>query len=265
MEAAGRVRRSRRRPAGAADRAETSDLMSASFSQVAELLRQKWSPEQIAGRLKRDGLLSISHETIYRYVWEHKRRSGTLHRYLRCATKQRQKRYRSYDSRGRLAGKRHISERPASVERRTRLGHWEIDTVMGGGDQHCIVTLVERKSGYTVIGKLKACTKEEAARRTTWLIGQYAHLFRTTTADNGTAFHSDADVEAATGVKFYFATPHHSWERGTNEKLIRQYLPKRTSMNSVTQQQCSAMPELLNKRPRKRLGYSTPRECVYGY
>jgi transposase, IS30 family len=234
------------------------------FSQVVELLRQNWSPEQISGRLKRDGLLSISHETIDRYVWQDKYRSGSLHRHLRCATKQRRKRYRS----GRLAGKRHISERPASVEGRSQLGHWEIDTVMGSGDQHCIVTLVERKSGYTLVGKLKARTKEEAARRTTWLIGQHAHLFRTITADNGTEFHSYADIEAATGVKFYFATPHHSWERGTNENtngLIRQYLPKRASMKAVTQQQCSAIAELLNERPRKRLGYRTPRECVYGY
>jgi transposase, IS30 family len=92
---------------------------------------------------------------------------------------------------------------------------------MGSGDQHCIVTLVERKSGYTLVGKLKARTKEEAARRTTWLIGQHAHLFRTITADNGTEFHSYADIEAATGVKFYFATPHHSWGARNERKHKR--------------------------------------------
>jgi IS30 family transposase len=91
-------------------------------------------------------------------------------------------------------------------------------------------------------------------------------LFKTITADNGTEFHSYREVEAATGVSYYFATPHHSWERGTNENtngLIRQYLPKRTSMAKLTQADMDAIADRLNSRPRKRLGYRTPEEC-YG-
>jgi IS30 family transposase len=115
------------------------------FTRVDELLCRQWSPEQVAGYLRRAGLLSISHETIYRRVWRDKRAGGTLHTHLRGAHKRRRKRYGAYGSRGRLAGKRLISERPAEVESREEVGHWEADTVMGAGTKDCVVTLVERK------------------------------------------------------------------------------------------------------------------------
>ena len=128
-------------------------------------LKQQWSPEQVAGRFKRDGLMSISHETIYRYVWDDRRRGGTLYRYLRGSPKQRRKRYGSYDSRGRLAGKRPISERPAGAQNRSRVGHLEADTVIGNiSDKHCVLTFVDRKSGYVMIGKLEARTVEATNR-----------------------------------------------------------------------------------------------------
>jgi transposase, IS30 family len=233
---------------------------------VETLLREDWSPEQVAGSLQRSGDLSISHETIYRYVWADRAQGGDVYRHLRCATKQRRKRYGRYDSRGRLAGKRHVSERPASALRRQAVGHWEIDTVMGTSNDHCIVTLVERATGYLLIGKLAARTMQEAARSTIQLVRKHREKFRTITADNGTEFHSYKNVEKATGVKFYFATPHHSWERGTNENtngLIRQYLPKRTSMAGVTQRDCNGIARKLNNRPRKRYHYQTPEERFY--
>ena len=230
---------------------------------VERLLREDWSPEQVSGSLQKTGELSISHETIYRYVWENRAQGGELYKRLRCAMKKRRKRYGCYDSRGRLAGKRHLSERPASVERRQAAGHWEIDTVMGTGNDHCIVTLVERATGYLLIGKLRARTMEEAAKRTIQLIKKHPGKFRTITADNGTEFHSYREIEKATAVKFYFATPHHAWERGTNENtngLIRQYLPKRKSMAHVTQWDCNRIAKKLNTRPRKRYNYETPEE-----
>ena len=235
---------------------------------VDELICQQWSPEQVSGHLRKKGLLSISHETIYRYIWDDLKQGGSLYTHLRGARKQRRKRYARYDSRGRLAGKRHISKRPVSAHKRSRIGHWEIDTVMGHGDQHCIVTLVERKTGYLSIGKLKARTKEQAAKRTIQLVNQNIDKFSTITADNGTEFHGYKQIEASTDVKFFFATPHHSWERGTNENtngLIRQYLSKGTSMADVTQHLCNAIANKLNTRPRKRYGYKTPRQCLYGY
>ena len=230
---------------------------------VESRLQEEWSPEQVSGSLRKEGLVSISHETIYRYVWEDRARGGALCTLLRCARKKRRKRYARYDSRGRLAGKRHISERPVSVEHRQAVGHWEIDTVMGVGNDHCIVTLVERATGYVLIGKLRSRNMGELARRTIQLVRRQPGKFRTITADNGTEFHSYKAIERATGVKFYFATPHHAWERATNENtngLIRQYLPKRTSMAHVTQHDCNAIAKKLNTRPRKRYDFDTPEE-----
>jgi IS30 family transposase len=235
--------------------------------QVWQLLRQCWSPEQISCALRVQRQLCISHETIYRHIWRDMRRGGHLHRYLRCAIKQRRKRYGAYDSRGRLAGKRMIQERPAHIEQRQQLGHWEIDTVLGKRTRHCIVSLVERKSGYLQIGKLTSRTKEQASDVTIQLIRRHADRFKTITADNGTEFHGYADIEKATAVPFYFATPHHAWERGTNENtngLIRQYLPKGMSMARLTQQQCDDIARALNTRPRKRHDYQTPEQIFFG-
>jgi len=236
------------------------------FRLVDRLLARKWSPEQIAGHLHETNELSISHETIYRHIWLNRHNGGNLHRHLRCAVKQRRKRHNSRDSRGRLAGKRHISERPASIETRRRVGHWEIDTVVGASTKDCVVTLVERKTGYALIGKLADRSMNGMSRRIRMLVHRAADRFKTITADNGTEFHDYASVEAATGVRFYFATPYHSWERGSNENfngLLRQYLPKRTSMAHLTQQHCDAIANQLNSRPRKRLGFRTPEECFH--
>ena len=255
--AVARRRRSRR----------NSQFARADWARVETLLREEWSPEQVAGYLRRHGELIISHETIYRHVWRDKKRGGSLHLHLRCAQKQCRKRYGRRDSRGRLAGKRMIGERPASVEARSRTGHWEIDTVMGqslGESSDCILTLVERKTGYVLIGKLRARTVEQASKATLGLLRRHPEKFRTITADNGTEFHGYARIEAASRVRFYFATPHHSWERGTNENtngLIRQYLPKGQSMTNLTQSQCDAIAQHLNNRPRKRHAYKTPYEC----
>lgn len=226
-------------------------------------IREDFSPEQISGWLLRRRELSISHETIYRHIWADWKRGGTLRRHLRGARKQRRKRYGHYDSRGRLAGKRPISERPLGAENRSRVGHLEGDTVLGT-DQHCLLTLVDRKSGFTWIGKLEARTVEATNRAAIALINATARSTRTITVDNGTEFHGYKAIEASTGVTFFFATPHHSWERGTNENtngLIRQYAPKRTSLARLTQADCHRIAAKLNNRPRKRLGFRTPAEC----
>jgi IS30 family transposase len=253
--AVARRRRSRR----------NSHFSSGDWGIVEHLIGLDWSPEQVSGWLRLHLILSISHETIYLRVWHDKQVGGELWRHLRQAAKRRRKRYRSHDSRGRLAGKRHISERPAEVESRRVCGHWEIDSIMGDDHgRHSALTVVERKTGYLQMGKLVRHCAADAAARTIELIDRQRDCFKTITADNGTEFHSYMLVEQATGVPFYFATPHHSWERGTNENtngLIRQYLPKRTSMAKVTQADLDAITARLNARPRKRLGYRTPEEC----
>lgn len=236
------------------------------FERIDALLAQRWSPEQISGRLALEPDLSISHETIYRHVWRDKKAGGRLHTHLRCAQKQRRKGYGHYDSRGRLAGKRHISERPASVEDRGEFGHWEADTVMGTGSKDCILSLVERKTGLVLIGKLPNRTTASVNARAIKLIRANRGAFKTITAGNGTEFHNYPEIENRTPATFYFATPYHSWERGTNENtngLIRQYLPKGKSMAAVTQKICDEIANHLNTRPRKRHGYKTPLECLH--
>lgn len=232
---------------------------------VDRYLYLDWSPEQVAGFLRVEGILRISHESIYLHVWRDKAAGGDLWTHLRQASKKRRKRYGAYDSRGKVAGKRHIAERPAEVETRQVVGHWEIDTVMGTEHgKNSVITMVERATGYTVMGKLERHCAADAVARVTQLIKRHATKVDTITADNGTEFHSYKHIEDATGVTFYFATPHHAWERGTNENtngLIRQYLPKRTSFAHVTQADCDAIAARLNSRPRKRLGYKTPEEC----
>ena len=237
----------------------------AHWARVQTLVRADWSPEQIAGRLRRQRELVISHETIYRYLWADKHAGGTLYRHLRGARKQRRKRYGHYDSRGRVAGKRSITTCPPIVDARTQRGHWEGDTVLGASPAGpCVLSLVERKTGYLVVGKLRRRSTAAVNQRAQQLIAAQPHPVRTLTVDNGTEFHAYAALERATATRFYFATPHHAWERGTNENtngLLRQYLPKGQSMAHLTQADCDRIALKLNQRPRKRLGYRTPEEC----
>lgn len=234
---------------------------------VIALLRLDWSPEQVSLWLKKHKILSISHSTIYRYVWYDCYYHGNLYTHLRQSSKKRRKKYRSPDSRGVLPDKAHISERPISAENKSRIGHFEIDTVHGSNDLHSIVTIVDRKSKFTIIGKLEARTSKELNRKTIELIKKQARQVITITADNGTEFHAYADIEKATGVTFYFANPYHSWERGLNENtngLVRQYLPKGKSMKHITQKDCDEIALKLNRRPRKCLNMKTPEEVYVG-
>jgi transposase, IS30 family len=236
------------------------------MARVAVLLRRRWSAEQVSGILGKTGELAISHEAIYRHIRWDKLAGGSLWRYTRIMSNQRRKHYRGADSRGILPGKRHISERPVEVEGRQRTGHWEGDTVMGSDLHHCVLTLVERKTGFAIVKKLKSRTKAEVNRAATRAIRSHCRQFKTITFDNGTEFHDYALLEQRFPVKVYFATPYHSWERGSNENfngLLRQYLPKGTCMRPVTQAQCDHIADDLNNRPRKRLGFNTPAKLYH--
>lgn len=234
------------------------------WAEVKEQMERKWSPGQIAGRRRLEGQRPMSKETIYRHVRRDRRTGGQLWRQLRIMSKFGRKRRGSPATRGRLVGKRHISERPASVLGRRWIGHWEGDTVMGADQRHCVLTLVERKTGYLVMKKLSARTKEQAANALSQAAFELGTRLRTVTLDNGTEFHDYMSVELLHKVKFYFATPYHSWERGTNENtngLIRQYLPKGMCLKDLTQLECDRIAAELNDRPRERLGFRTPREA----
>jgi transposase, IS30 family len=233
------------------------------WADVASLLMRKWSPGQIAGRKRLMHVATMSKETIYRYVKRERRAGGHTWRQLRILSKFGRKRRGSPATRGRLVGKRHISERPAAVELRRQIGHWEGDTVMGSDLRHCLLTLVERVTGYLVIKKLMARSKEQAAAALKQAIRELKGRVRTITLDNGTEFHDYEKVEQAHAVKFYFATPYHSWERGTNENtngLIRQYLPKGMCLRNTSQADCDVIAAELNNRPRQRLDFRTPSE-----
>lgn len=236
------------------------------FALVVQLLAKKWSPDQISKALRLQKLLTISHETIYRYIWRDKKQGGQLFTHLRHAVKKRRKRYGAYDSRGVMSGKRLIDLRPLSADNRSRKGHFEVDTIMGRGSKHCAMTLVDRKTGYLIIRKLHRRTTAEVNAELQKLIEGGNHRFRTITADNGTEFHQFSQIEERTGVLFYFARPYHSWERGSIENangLIRQYLPKTRPMTHLTQEQCDAIATELNERPRQRYGYRAPMELHF--
>ena len=249
--AVARRRRCRRGP-------QFSDVV---LSLVDIALRRDWSPEQIVGQWRAEGKVVPSHETIYRRLRRDRREGGTLYQHMRIMSKVGRKRYRSRPTRGVLLGKRHISERAAIVERRGRIGDWEVDTVMGTGTNHCLLTLVERKSGFTLIRKLEARTMAEATAAAARVIRRMRGRFETLTFDNGTEFHDYERLERRFGVTCYFATPYHSWERGSNENLnglIRQYLPKGRCLRPVTQRDCNEIARTLNTRPRKRHAFQTP-------
>lgn len=256
QKANGRRRRSRRNKRYRAEH----------FAAIEHLVRANFSPEQIVGRLRAEGVCVMSVETLYLHIWEDKARGGTLWRHLRGANKRRRKRYARKDSRGRLAGKRMIIDRPADVAERNRFGDWEADTVHGKG-KPCIVTAVERKSGFVRIGPLPRASVEHTNARLTQLLGHEPHAVLTITSDNGAEFHGYKDIERQLDTTFYFANPHHAWERGTSENtngLIRQYLPKGTPLGHLTQAHCDAIAASLNHRPRRRLGFRTPHEVYYG-
>ena len=254
--AGARRRRSRRGP-------RYSDAV---WKQVDGALRRRWSAEQIVGKRRDAGKVVPSHETIYRRLRRDKLLGGTLYRFTRILSKFGRKKYRSRPTRGVLLGKRHIRERDELVERRGRIGDWEGDTVMGTvTTRGCVLTLVERRSGFTMIRKLRARTADEATTAAAVVIRSMPGKFATLTFDNGTEFHDYEKLERRFGVKCYFATPYHSWERGSNENLnglLRQYLPKGTSLDNVTQHQCNWIARQLNTRPRKRHGFKTPLEVM---
>ena len=233
------------------------------WSRIEALLRRYWSPKQIVARRRLNRNKPISHETIYRFVRRERSRGGDLWRSMRHMSKIGRKRRGTPATRGLLAGKRHISERPQEVEEKVEIGHYEGDTVMGPDGRYCILTLVERVTGYLVIKKLSARNVEQTNAGLARMIIGLKGKIKTITLDNGTEFHGYKSVEDRFGVEFFFATPYHSWERGANENtngLIRQYLPKGMCLKSLTQAQCNQIANELNNRPRERLGFRTPAE-----
>lgn len=231
---------------------------------IKHLQQDQWSPEQIAGRLVLEGLETISHETIYQRILEDKNSDGTLYTHLR-SRKKRKKRYGSAkSSRGAIPGRVDIDQRPAIVESRKRTGDWEGDTIIGAHDGGAVIaTMVERKSRYTVLSKAKNKTTAVVTKSINSRMQPIADMIFTMTFDNGKEFSQHAVMSVALKADVYFAKPYRSWERGLNENtngLVRQYFPKRTRFDSITEYDLQRVAKKLNDRPRKCLGYKTPLE-----
>lgn len=231
---------------------------------ILEKLKLYWSPEQIAGRLRRDGIF-IVHETIYGYILRHKK----WKKYLRCQKGKYRRRHGTMPrEKAREYAKKHwIGERPEVINQRARIGDWEGDTIIGKERTQRILTHVERKSGYLIANKLDIVSAEIVAQKTIEEFKKLPKQKRTSiTYDNGVEFSLHEIIERKTKATVYFANPYHSWERGTNENtngLIRQFFPKRSSFATVTQVEVARVAKLLNRRPRKKLNYLTPFETFH--
>lgn len=237
---------------------------------IEKRIKKYWSPEQISGRLKKkyknDKSKWIGKDSVYKYIYEERK---DLVKCLRC---QKGNYRRRPGTKIRLeqqleAKKKRITERPAEVETREIIGHWEGDTIVGSDKQH-ILTHVERKSGLLLADKLVRGTAELTREKT---IERFKNISKkkklSITYDNGTTFSEHELTEKKSGINIYFAWPYHSWERGTNENcngLLRQFFPKKSAFAIVTQEEIDEACSLINNRPRKRLGYLTPNEVFSG-
>lgn len=239
---------------------------------VAERLTDRWSPQQIAGRLSKQAPAdlegrSISHTTIYRWIWSDPERSGRFRPFLRIARKPRRKPYGKPSRQGQIVGKRSIEERPKEANERQRLGDWEGDTVVGKGRQGFLLTCVDRASRYLIARTVHACAAEPVAQKLRQSLRRLpADKRRSLTLDNGREFAHPTELARRLRLDVFFAHPYHSWERGTNENtngLLRQYLPKATDLTRVTPEQLRACVGRLNHRPRKCLHYQTPFEVFH--
>ncbi len=247
----------RRRHQAAKKSKMTPELTTVIEAQV----QKEWSPEQISGWLKKTHPVSVSHQRIYQHIQADRQQGGTLHQHLRQAKKKRRKRYGRSDSRGQIKDRISIEERPEIVDQKSRIGDWEIDTVIGKNHRGALITLVERFSRYTLIAKANSRHAEEVAQKTISLLAPVESLVHTVTADNGKEFAQHKAIGNTLGASIYFAHPYHAWERGLNENtngLIRQYFPKGSSLENVSQQQIQRVMNRLNHRPRKGLAFSTP-------
>ena len=227
---------------------------------ATHMLNLQWSPVQIAGKLP------ISHETLYLRIYADLAHKGQLYKNLRCQKKRRKRYGTGYKRRGQIMGRRSIEERPAHIENRSQIGHWEADTVIGVNHKQAIVTLVERKSGYAVIAKVQNKTAKLVSKAIVKLLEPFKAKVKTLTYDNGTEFAKHAWVDKKLSSTGYFARPYCSWQRGTNENfngLLRQYVPKKRLMSSVTDEEITMIQNRLNYRPRKRLGFKTPHEVFH--
>lgn len=233
---------------------------------IEQFIRQDFSPERVSGFLNRNYNIQVSHESIYQYIIADKVRGGDLYRHLRHSHKKRKKRYGSYDRRRQIMDRVSIDERPSIVDNKKRVGDWEIDTVIGKRHKGVLLTIVERKSKFTLIRKLPKKQADMIAEAAVDLLNPYKKKVLTITSDNGQEFAHHKYIKEQLKTDVYFAHPYHAWERGLSENtngLIRQYFPKGMNFQTITDKNVQLAIDRLNNRPRKTLGYKTPNEVFF--
>jgi IS30 family transposase len=226
-----------------------------------KLQSQQWSPEQIKGYCQQNNIPMVSHQRIYQFIYQDKDNGGELYKNLRTAQKKCRKRYgsgkQSYSVKNRVP----IDLRPSVVNNKERYGDWEIDTIVGKNNKGAILTVVERKSAFLLMAKLNGKNADDLAKSTIRLLAPYKEKVHTITSDNGSEFARHQQIAKKLEAQFFFAHPYSSWERGLNEytnKLIRQYIPKKTSLDNINHQYINEINLKLNMRPRKKLNFNSP-------
>ena len=243
---------------------------SALYRYVMQGLQAHWSPQIIAGRLPLefpgDASMRISHEAIYGWIYRDAKNGGELYRCLPYRHRRRRKQRRYGSVRGLIPGRVSIQERPAVVERRSRFGDWEGDTVYGHRTRDCLLTTVERKSRYVMVSKIPdRCADTVAACHIESFCALPSQWRKTLTLDNGKEFAQFNRLEEAADIQVFFADPYSAWQRGANENtngLLRRYYPKGTDFSQVSDEHLASVVENLNNRPRKCLAYRTPAEVM---
>ena len=233
------------------------------IKRVKKLLKKDFSPEQIAGRCELDGIEMVSPETIYRWIWKNKRQGGKYYKHLRRQGRRYKKRGCKNAGRGFIPNRVDIDQRPEIVDMKERFGDLEIDTIIGKNHKGAILTINDRVTSRVWIRKLFGKEAAQLAKKTKAALRKVKKIIHTITADNGKEFAKHEEIAQGLEINFYFCKPYHSWERGANENtngLIRQYIPKGTDFSEITDKEIRRIENILNNRPRKRLGYLTPNE-----
>lgn len=230
--------------------------------------QEQWSPEQINGYCNVNNIDMVSHETIYQYIYSEIRAGDLSPDHLRRHRKRRRKRLTKKDMRGTIPNRISIERRPAIVDDRSRIGDWEADTIIGKNHKGAILTLTERKSRYGRIIKLNGKNAEQLANKFIQAMSSMIPWIHTITFDNGKEFSRHELIAEKLQTDNYFAHPYSSHERGSNENmngLIRQYLPKKTNFENVTQKQLDMIELKINTRPRKSLGFKSPKDVLLNH
>ena len=228
---------------------------------IRRKLKEDWSPVQLIGKMKSDTQLSISHETIYKFIYRNKANGGKLFKHLRHKNKRYHKRSNTYQKRGIIIDRIPIDKRPKVVDKKSRVGDWEIDTVIGKNHKGVLVTIVDRKSKFVLIKKVQSKHADVVTKATIELLQPLKSLTHTITADNGKEFAYHKQIASALDTDVYFCDPYSSWQRGLNEHtngLIRQYIPKKSEFDNISKAEIVTIQNKLNHRPRKSLGFKTP-------